>query len=153
MTRSCKGPIHVCSTFSCCFKLTMENEDLLFKCPFFSKWQSTSRRSAYNNTKFNDNKKITGAYKDCVHDHSYKRHNKRKPPSADKPLVIVILDVPDCSASVGSYPLLGPYPLLQRSSSQHESQTFTPSASAMHSFVQPSSLPQSRRNCVTELSF
>lgn len=126
----------------------MENVDLLFKCPFFSKWQSTSFRSAYNHTKLNADKEIAGAYKGCVHDHSYKRHHKRKPPSADKPLVIVIFDVPDCSAA------LGPSPLLQRSSSQHELQTFTPSASAMHLFVQSSSLPaQSRRNCVTELSF
>ena len=97
--------------------------------------------------KFNANKEITGACKDCVHDPSYKRHHKRKPPSADKPLVIVILDVPDCSAA------LGPFPLLQRSSSQHEWQTFTPSPSAMHLFVQSSSVRQSRRNCVTELSF
>ena len=97
--------------------------------------------------KFNPNKEITGACKDCVHDRSYKRHHKRKPPSADKPLVIVIRDVPDCAAA------LCPFPLLQRSSSQHEWQTFTPSPSAMHSFVQPSSVPQPRRNCVTELFF
>ena len=47
------------------------------------------------------------------------------PPIIYRPLAIVILDAPDCSAD------LGPSPLLQKSSSQHDSQITVPSASGL----------------------
>ena len=72
----------------------------------------------------------------------------RKPPSAHRSLAIMFLDVPD--GTVGG---LGPLPLLHRSSSQHESHTHVPAESrSVHLLVQPSCLPQSRLNSVTEFS-
>ena len=71
----------------------------------------------------------------------------RKPPSAHRPFAIMFLNVPD--SSVG----LGPIPLLHRLSSQHESHTTVPTESGSeHLLVQPSCLPQSRLNKVTEFS-
>ena len=70
------------------------------------------------------------------------------PPIIYRPLAIVILDAPDCSSD------LGPSPLLQKSSSQHDPQITVPSASGLeHLVIQFDDFLHNRLKVVTVPSF
>ena len=69
----------------------------------------------------------------CVHVMiTLHRKQARKAPNMYKPLINVSLDAPDNPAGVG------PFPLLQRSSSQQDLQTTVPSASGSEHFSEHS---------------